>query len=635
MTLLNASDITMAFGERTLFSDVSFMISRGDMVGLVGRNGCGKTTLIKLITGELEPSKGFIIKKKQLRVGYLEQHVCSDSDSSAIEEALTVFGELQSIEEDLNKTELALLGAQTDELLKRQETLRERFISSGGLTYKSRTRSALLGLGLKENELQLPVSSLSGGQRSKIGLARLLLSEPELLLLDEPTNHLDIESIEWLEEYLMSFPGAAIIISHDRYFLDRVTNKTFEMKNGRIHSSNGNYSRHLRLEAERQLTLTREYEKNIKEIKRIEGIIAQQKTFSMERNYRTIEHKQKSIDRIRENLVAPEKQEKGVHFRFTADDGSGNDVLKAEGLTKCYGDRVLFRDISLDIKRQEHVFLLGPNGSGKTTLLREILKGEGVKFGARVTVGYFDQLQATLNPENTLLDELHNEYPHLGDTTVRSALAAFLFTGDEVYSKIGDLSGGERARVALCKLMLSGNNLLFLDEPTNHLDLRSREALENALLGFDGTIIAVSHDRYFINKLATRIMYLEKGELTDYIGNYEDFIERRKGLESISEASEPKKQMGEGGKEYNQKKLRRREKQKLITEVKRLEETISDTESRISDIEKQLSLEEVMTDYQKTLELSSSLDELNESLLDCMERWEEKQNALKEMEETE
>ncbi len=633
MALISAAALSMGFGERTLFENASFLIEKGDKIGFVGSNGCGKTTLLKLLTGEYSPTSGEVHRAKNLKIGYMEQHACHDSDKSALEEALGVFSHALEIEESLKKIEIALSAAQTEELLLKQAELREEFISLGGLEMKSRTRSALLGLGLTEKEISLPVSALSGGQRSKIGLTKLLLSDPELLLLDEPTNHLDIPSIEWLESYLISFKGAALIISHDRYFLDKITSKTFEIKNCKLFLSNGNYSRHLEIEAERQKAIEREYENDLKEIKRIEGIIAQQKTFSMERNYRTIDHKQKSIDRIKENLVAPEKAEKSIHFSFSPKSDSGNDVLKAEGLTRIYDGRSLYENVSLDIKRKDRAFLLGANGTGKTTLLRELKDNPEIKLGSRVTLGYFDQLGLNLNENNTVLEEIWSEYPYLDETTVRSALAAFLFIGDQVFSKIETLSGGEKARVALCRLMLSGNNLLLLDEPTNHLDLRSREALENALAEYEGTIIAVSHDRYFINKLASRIFYLENGSLKNYEGNYDYYLERREKEVAKESVATPKKEMGSGGKEYHERKQRRQELLKAQTRIKKLEAEIEEIDAQIAETE--ALLQEAGADYEKTLELSGVLDELNQKSEACLLEWEEAQNLLLEMEETE
>ncbi len=634
MSILSSTALSMSFGERTLFEGADFAFEKGDRVGLVGPNGCGKTTILKLITGELSPTAGGFSKTHGLKLGYLEQHTCRDSNRTAFDEALTVFSKLQELEETLKKINLSLNTAHTDELLDKQAAYNERYVALGGLTYKSRTRSALLGLGLTEEEIELPTRALSGGQKSKIGLAKLLLSEAQLILLDEPTNHLDLQAVEWLEEFLQAFSGTALIISHDRYFLDKVTNKTLEISHGRILSSNGNYTRHLELVAERKKTIEREYENKMREIKRIEGIIAQQRTFSMERNYRTIDHKQKSIDRIKADLITPEAEEKTVSFEFHPASDTGNDVLKCEGLTRIYDNKVLYQNVDLDIKRKEHVFLLGANGSGKTTLLKELLSSNKVKFGARVTVGYFDQLGANLNPANTVIDEVWNNFTHLSETTIRSSLAAFLFFGDDVYKKIETLSGGEQARVALVKLMLGGNNLLLLDEPTNHLDLPSREALEKALLSYGGTIIAVSHDRYFINRLATKILWLQSGDITSFSGNYDEFVEGgRKPRAEVVEKK--KKQMGSGGAEYHERKQRQSEIRRLKGAISRLEKEIEETEAETLELNERLSNPEISADYEKTLELTERLNETNDKLENLYEEWSKISELLSETEDVE
>lgn len=630
MALLSASGVSKSFGERTLFSDVGFNINEGDKIGFIGSNGCGKTTLLKLITGELSVDDGGFARKSGLRIGYLEQHACKDSERTTLDEALTIFQDLIELQTQIDKINISLKTNESDSLLQTQATLQEKFLREGGLTFESRTKATLLGLGFSEEELKLSVSKLSGGQKSKIGLAKLLLSEPELILLDEPTNHLDTESVEWLEEFLLSSRAAALIISHDRYFLDKLTTRTFELKHGRLVCNSGNYSRHKEIEAEREESIRREYENKMREIKRIEGIIEQQRTFSMERNYRTIDHKQKSIDRIKDSLITPDSQELEVNFEFSIKSDTGNDVLKAENISKSFDGVPLFSGVNLDIKRGQKVFLLGANGCGKTTLLKELLTSDKVKFGSRVSVGYFDQMQADLDESSTVFDIIRDVYPALTDTTIRSALAAFLFRGDDVFSKIGDLSGGERARVALCRLMLSGDNLLFLDEPTNHLDIHSREVLENALKNFGGTIIAVSHDRYFINTLASDILFLENGELTSFRGNYDEFLAHRSP--KTEQQAKPKREMGAGGADYHNRKEIKAKIRKLRADVKRYEQEINATELGISEIENQLSDPEISGDYKKAMELSESLNDYQEKLEELMELWDA---ALRELEETE
>lgn len=628
MTLLTAAGISKSFGERTLFCDVSFNINEGDKIGFVGVNGCGKTTLLKLITGELLADSGGFARKSGLKIGYLEQHACKDSEHSTYREALTVFEDLIDLQLEIEKINLALKTNSSDALLEKQAALQEKFLKNGGLTFESRTRATLLGLGFSEYELNLSVSKLSGGQKSKIGLAKLLLSEPELILLDEPTNHLDTESVEWLEEFLLSSRAAALIISHDRYFLDKLTTRTYELKHTKLVCNSGNYTRHKEIEAEREESIRREYLNKMREIKRIEGIIEQQRTFSMERNYRTIDHKQKSIDRIKDSLVTPESQELEVNFEFFVKSDTGNDVLKAENLSKKFDNIELFSGVNLDIKRGQKVFLLGANGSGKTTLLKELLSSDKVKFGSRVSVGYFDQMQADLDENSTVFDIIRDAHPALLDTTIRNALATFLFRGDEVFSKISSLSGGERARVALCRLMLAGDNLLFLDEPTNHLDIHSREVLEEALKNFGGTLIAVSHDRYFINTLASDILYLENGEITAFRGNYDEFLAHKTPKTEVE--IKPKREMGAGGVDYHNRKEIKAKIRKLRADVKRYEAEIDATEQEISTIETELS--DQNADYKKAMELSESLDILQAKLEELMSSWDIATIELEEME---
>lgn len=621
MALLSGNNLGKSFGERVLFSEVNFEVQSRDMIGLVGANGCGKTTLFKIITGQLEPDKGGVSRVSGLSVGYMEQHACADSSRTALEEALAVFRPLMDMERELAQIEERLAADHSAELIDRQLRLSEQYQRDGGLTYLSRTKAALAGLGFSPDEMELPVSALSGGQKSKIGLARLLLSSPGLLLLDEPTNHLDIPSVEWLEEYLKSSAGAAIIISHDRYFLDRVTARTFEIEHGRLMVSEGNYSRHLELKAERQAAEQKQYDNTVKEIRRIEGIIAQQRQWNREKNIKTAESKQKQVDRMTASLQKPERAEDGIRFRFSVRRDGGNDVLLADRLSMRFGHRILYENVCLDLKRGERIFLIGSNGCGKTTLLKQILsRPEGVRFGAGVTPGYFDQTQSTLNPDKTALDEVWDAYRDMSETEVRNALAAFLFKGDSVYKSVGTLSGGERARIAICKLMLSGANLLLLDEPTNHLDLYSREALEQALLDYPGSLLVVSHDRYFINKLADKVCLLTAGGLDCYFGNYDSYLGLRRPAEP-QPASE-KKPVGEGGRQYLVKKQQESELRRMKTALKRCEETIAETEGRITELSLRLERPDISSDYEKAMELSSEIDRLQGGLLQKMEEWE-------------
>lgn len=628
--ILSASSISKSFGDNLLFDDVTFKIEQNDIIGLVGANGCGKTTLFKILTGEMLSDSGGLSKQSGLSIGYLQQHVCADSDRTALAETLTVFNNLIEIENALAEIQEKLSIQVDEELIEQQHTLTEKFSLMGGLTYLSRTRAALIGLGFAEHELELPVRALSGGQRSKIGLCKLLLSEPKLMLLDEPTNHLDIEATEWLEEYIKAFKGAAVIISHDRYFLDKVTNKTWEIEHSHLHMSDGNYSRYLELKKERELTEQRVYDNTMREVKRIEGIIEQQRQFNREKNIKTAESKQKQIDRMVKDLKAPEAKLREIRIGFKANLRSGDDVLDVCGVSAVFDGDVLYKNIEFQLKRGDRVFIIGSNGCGKTTLLKSILRqNKNIKFGSQVEVGYFDQHGESIDKEKTIFDELHDAYPKLSDTEIRNALAAFLFKGDEVFARIKTLSGGERARVTLCKLMLSGSNFLMLDEPTNHLDLQSREVLEEALANYDGTLLVVSHDRYFINRLSNRILHLTKDGMESINGNYDTYCEQCLEVQANPAAA---KEESESKQQYKLKKERESTIRKLKTAQTRCEAAIQQLETEIDGINESLSTPDVSSDYEKTIELSALIEQKNTELEQKMLEWEEVLSSLSELE---
>lgn len=625
MAVLTAAGLTMGFGDRILFSDADFEIEEKESVGLIGANGVGKTTLFKLITGEYEDYSGNIIKSKNTVVGYMEQHACEGSQKTVFEEIMTVFSFLTETEEELENlsVEIERSRGSNRELIEKQLYLTEKYQSEGGLTYKSRAKAVLCGLGFSENDFSLPVLKLSGGQKSKLSLGKLLLSRADLLLLDEPTNHLDIESVEWLEDFLKSYKGSSLIISHDRYFLDKVTEKTIEIENGRIIVKKGNYSRFKELKKIEDESRRKNYENTMAEVHRIEGIIAQQKQWNRERNIRTAQSKQKMIDRLLENVEAPEEKEEKISFRFGEEAESGNDVLISEELTKSYGDKMLFKDVSLHITKGQRVFVLGPNGSGKTTLLK-VLTGEetadhGVfRYGANVKIGYFDQTLRGLNTKEPLIDRIWNGHRDMTETQVRSALARFMFRGDEVYKKMSSLSGGERARAALLLLVLSKPNLLLLDEPTNHLDIKCREALEEALEEYDGTVLAVSHDRYFINRLATSLVRISEKGTEKFHGGYDDYYNRVhtefQTEKTVKEKSRPN--------DYKLRKEKESEIRKIKTAVSRAEGKIEEKEKLISQIENELSNPEYSADYEKIGALSEELCREKESLEELVSLWE-------------
>lgn len=616
--LLEGVNLSKSYGERLLFQNGCFKIESGDKIGLIGSNGAGKTTLFKIISGEESPDSGGIVRASGVSVGILRQHACEGSKKTAYDEALSVFESLSALEEELSNLNSSLEQSADLAAIEKADVLRRKFEISGGLTYKSRTRAALLGLGFTEQELTLSVECLSGGQRSKIELAKLLLSAPDIMLLDEPTNHLDIDAIEWLDGFIKQSKSAAVIISHDRYFLDRTATKILSIEHEKLYSYNGNYTRYLSLREEREEAIRREYNNTMREVHRIEGIIEQQKRWNRERNIKTAESKQKQIDRLLADLKIPESEKQNMVLSFTADKMSAKEVLRAKNLTCSFENRTLYRDVSVNMQRGERVILLGRNGCGKTTLLKAILNAN--QFGVGVTVGYFDQHGDSLDRNKTVFEELRDRFPSLGDTAIRSALALFMFKGEEIFRQIKTLSGGERARVALCSLMLRRDNFLLLDEPTNHLDLESREILENALSDYSGTILAVSHDRYFINRIADKILYFKGTELLTAEGNYDDFLSLKTAQSEPAEI--PEKSVGAGKTAYLQKKAQRSALAKLKGQILSCEKQISLLEDGLAQTEKELSDPINASDYEKTALLCEQLDQIKGQLAEQLEKWE-------------
>ena len=625
MAILTVNNIKKMFGTDVILENVSFEVQKGDRIGLVGINGSGKTTLFKILNGEYTADEGSFTPARETSIGYMEQHVCRDMEKPAFDEVMTVFEPLLRMEAELERlnAEIAAVPDDIDALILKQTELNDRFIAEGGLTCRNRARSTLIGLGFAPEQIMAPIGVLSGGQKAKIQLAKMLLGESNLLLLDEPTNHLDIPSVEWLEDFLKNCSGSYIVISHDRYFLDAVTNRTFEIEHTHLTEYKGNYTKFLRLKEENRLAMQRVYDNTQREIKRIEGIIEQQKRFNQERNYVTIASKQKSIDRLEATLQKPEDEPDTIRFQFKASQRGGNDVLMAEDLALQFGDNRLFRHVNLDIKRGEKVFLIGPNGCGKTSLLKILL---GIyrqtfgdyRFGANIDVGYYDQAQGNLDESKTVIDEIWDLHPYMNQTQVRSALAVFLFKGEDVYKPVKGLSGGERARVLLLKLMLSKANLLILDEPTNHLDIGSCEALEDALMGYDDTLLVVSHDRYLINKLADKIYYLEPDGTTLYLGNYDAYLEARQKKETAKAAVQESVQKPNA---YKLKKERAAEIRKKKSALARCEREVEEAELEIEELNAKLLDPAVASDYEQTLEITNQIAACKERSDALMNEW--------------
>ncbi len=619
--ILEVANIKKRFATGEVLRGVTFHIEEKEKTALIGVNGAGKSTLFQILLGRMEPDEGTVTIKKDLRIGYLPQSSDFRSEKRIEEELLTVFEPLRNMEDRMRELEKTISRAASPALLDEYANLQRRYAEEDGFQYRSRVRGVIKGLGFSEAEYTLPIARLSGGQRARVALGRLLLEKPDLLLLDEPTNHLDIRSIDWLEGYLSSFEGAAIIISHDRYFLDKLCEKTVEIEGGVSSVYNGNYTFFAQEKAARRKAALREYTAQQEEIRRQEEIIARLRSYGREKALRKAKTREKMLDRM-DLAEKPVEKNDSMHLHFKPGVISGDDVLTAEGLSKVFNGRELFRGLNFTIHRGEKIALLGANGTGKTTLFRMIM-GETqptagyLRLGVKVLPGYYDQQQENLTPDNSVLDEIYDAYPDRTLSEIRNILGSFLFRGEDVFKRIEQLSGGEKARVSLCKIMLSDSNFLLLDEPTNHLDIESREVLEKNLLSYEGTLFFISHDRYFINRLADKILELRPDGVRLYLGNYDFYLAHRP-----DETMEEAQPAGDEGREsFQQQKNERRELTRKKTRLSRLEAEITDGEARLAEIEKQMLEPEFYSSAAKFAALENEKNELNARLTAWMEEW--------------
>lgn len=640
--ILSCNNITKTFGTDTILSDCSFHIEEREKAAIVGPNGAGKSTLLKIIMGRLPADDGTVTISKDKTLGYLAQHQNLSSDGTIYDELLSAKKDIIALEEKIRETEQQMknaTGEQLDTLLDQYTKMNHQFELENGYAYQSEIVGVLKGLGFTEDDFSLPVNTLSGGQKTRVALGKLLLSKPDIILLDEPTNHLDMESIRWLENYLLGYNGSVIIVAHDRYFLDRIVTKIIEIENTHVTVFSGNYTAYADKKKILRNMQLKEYLNQQREIKHQQEVITKLKQFNREKSIKRAESREKMLDKL-EVVDKPAEINDKMNIELNPSVISGNDVLSVSHLSKAFDDNTLFTDISFDIKRGERVALIGNNGTGKTTILKiinDILPANSgeIKLGSKVTIGYYDQEHHVLDPDKTLFDELQDAYPDLNNTQIRNTLAAFLFTNDDVFKYIRDLSGGERGRVSLAKLMLSNANFLILDEPTNHLDMVSKEILENALNSYTGTVLYVSHDRYFINTTATRIIELVGQTTVNYIGNYDYYIEKKDALTAAALAGKPadsssavsaaqKNAQKESAKaDWKQSKEEQALLKKKKNELKKTEERITVIEDRLKAIEEESALPEVCTDTARLLELHKESTKLSEELDTLYEKWEE------------
>lgn len=646
--ILACHNLSKSFGEHTIVRNGSFHIEDREKAALVGVNGAGKSTILKMIMNEELPDDGTIVLTKGKTIGYLAQQQSLTEGHTIYEELRTAKADLIEMEQQIRSIELELKhlsGGALDQCLNTYHRLMSEFESRNGYAYESEIVGVLKGLGFKEEEFAKQTSTLSGGQKTRVSLGKLLLTKPDILLLDEPTNHLDLNSITWLETYLLNYPGAVFIVSHDRFFLNRVVTKVVEIENAAVRMYTGNYKAYADKKKLIRDAQMKEYLNQQREIKHQEAVIEKLRSFNREKSIKRAESREKMLDKI-QVLEKPQEASQEMHFSLEPSCISGNDVLKIEHLTKCFDTQCLFSDISFEIKRGEHVAIIGDNGTGKTTLLKilnQIVDADSGSYelGAKVKIGYYDQEHHVLHDQKSIFDEISDDYPTLTNTAIRNTLAAFQFTGDDVFKLVGDLSGGEKGRVSLAKLMLSEANFLILDEPTNHLDILSKEILEQALNEYTGTVLYVSHDRYFINQTATRILELVNHSFVNYIGNYDYYLEKKEEL-TLAYTGSAKSPTGgfvntqsqnfeptasavtsDSKASWQEQKEQQARERKRKNELKKTEEQIASLEERNQEIDEQMTLEEVYTNSVKCQELAIEKDQNNSELELLYEKWEE------------
>ncbi len=628
MIILQANKIERSFAGEVLFDNINLQVDERDRIALVGKNGAGKSTLLKILVGEEEPTSGEINKKKDISLSYLAQDSRFESENTIYDEMLHVFDDLRRTEKQLRQMELEMgekSGEDLDKLMSDYDRLSENFRQAGGFTYEADIRAILNGFKFDESMWQMKIAELSGGQNTRLALAKMLLEKPNLLVLDEPTNHLDIETIAWLENYLVNYSGALIIVSHDRYFLDKVATITLDLTKHSLDRYVGNYSRFVELKEQKLATEAKNYEKQQKEIAALEDFV--NRNLVRASTTKRAQSRRKQLEKM-ERLDKPEAGKKSANMTFQSEKTSGNVVLTVENAAIGYDGEVLSEPINLDLRKMNAVAIVGPNGIGKSTFIKSIvdqipfIKGEK-RFGANVEVGYYDQTQSKLTPSNTVLDELWNDFKLTPEVEIRNRLGAFLFSGDDVKKSVSMLSGGEKARLLLAKLSMENNNFLILDEPTNHLDIDSKEVLENALIDFDGTLLFVSHDRYFINRVATHVLELSENGSTLYLGDYDYYVEKKAEVEMIqSEEASTNNQVKESSpvNDYQAQKESQKEVRKLMRQIESLEAEIEELESQSQAISEQM-LE--TNDADKLMELQAELDKISHRQEEAMLEWEE------------